>query len=171
MGFLLCDSFTHICTFWINEWNLILFGAWKHYPLWPILSIWTCLGVCLASITLFYIYYACPSKEKHVLCLCQPSLWQITCLMFMLTERMTNLSMHMVGFMTDGHHPVPYLLLCMPIWEKKKKKTNKQTNMYYVYVRAGFSLPKKFLVCPGPAGFNYEKFLGVHTLPVGYSWK
>jgi hypothetical protein len=46
-------------------------------------SIWTCLGLCSTSITLFDIYYACPSKEKHVWCLCQPSLWpicQCTCL-------------------------------------------------------------------------------------------
>jgi hypothetical protein len=40
-------------------------------------------SLCSTSITLFDIYYACPSKEKHVLCLCQPSLWpicQCTCL-------------------------------------------------------------------------------------------
>jgi hypothetical protein len=48
--------------------------------------------------------------------------------------------------------------------ERKKKKKH-----VLCICRAGFRLPKIFFFCPGPAGFNYEKFLWVNTLPVGYS--
>jgi len=83
---MLCDSFTHICTLWINRSNLILFyvlleniihydqfcqfeHAWvsmfdKHHPFWYLL--------CNAHL-----------KKNMFLCLCQPSLWpicQCTCL-------------------------------------------------------------------------------------------
>jgi hypothetical protein len=83
---MLCDSFTHICTLWINQSNLILFyvlleniihydqfcqfeHAWvsmfdKHHPFWYLL--------CNAHL-----------KKNMFLCLCQPSLWaicQCTCL-------------------------------------------------------------------------------------------
>lgn len=56
----------------------------------------------------------------------------------------------------------PFSISIMHAHMKKKKK--KPCTMYMP--GAGFSLPKKFLLCPDPAGFNYEK-LGVIPCPSG----
>jgi hypothetical protein len=71
--------------------------------------------------------------------------------MFMFSELLTKLSMHMPKFMTNGHHPFPYLL-CMHVQKKKSP----------MLCLVGFSLPQIFL-CLGPLGFNYDFF--VNTLP------
>lgn len=88
---------SHSDLYSLDQSNLVFF-AWKHYPLW------TCLHLCPAAITFFYIYYACMSKEKFVLCLCPVSLWpicQCTCL----------------GLWPASITLFPYLL-CMPIRKK-----------------------------------------------------